>query len=81
MSNAAVGAVGGVSSIRLQLGMFTIFPANGVVLPGASIQVTVDMFSETSVASEEVYLLLLYSCFRFVLNCSSFQVNLLKSLW
>lgn len=54
MATTNIGATTGASSIRLQLGMFTIFPAYGDVNPGASVQVTVDMFSEVSAVSEEV---------------------------
>lgn len=42
------------NNIRLTLGMFTIFPANGVVLPGSSTTITVDMLSEISMVGEEV---------------------------
>ena len=34
--------------------MFTIFPANGVVLPKGAAQITVDMYSEAPTNSEEV---------------------------
>ena len=53
-NNAGTGATGGTNAIRLQLGMFTISPASGVVLPGGSIQINVDMFSELSSVCEEV---------------------------
>ena len=55
MNNANAAIATGASSIRLQLGIFAIFPASGTVLPGASAQVTVDMFSETSTISDEVH--------------------------
>ena len=51
------GAGGHNNNVRLQLGMFTIFPANGVVLPGSSATVTVDMFSEIAMVGEEVSIL------------------------
>ena len=60
----ATGAAGGGNSVRLQLGMFTIFPANGVILPGGAAQVTVDMFSEASAMSEEVTSLIHSSVIR-----------------
>ncbi|XP_057292027.1 hydrocephalus-inducing protein-like [Hydractinia symbiolongicarpus] len=41
------------NNIRLTLGMFTIFPANGVVLPGSSTTITVDMASEIAMVGEE----------------------------
>ena len=53
-TNVPAGGASGTSSVKLQLGMFTIFPASGVILPGGSSQITVDMISETSAASEEV---------------------------
>ena len=45
------------NNVKLQLGMFTIFPANGVVLPGSSATVTVDIFSEIAMVGEEVMIL------------------------
>ena len=44
----------GAPNIRLQLGMFTVYPAVGSVPAGASVQVTVDMIAENPGFSEEV---------------------------
>ena len=54
LNNASTAPTGGPSTIRLQLGIFSIFPATGSILPGASAQITVDMFSEVSTICEEV---------------------------
>ncbi|KAJ7360563.1 hypothetical protein OS493_015667 [Desmophyllum pertusum] len=43
----------GAPNIRLQLGMFTVYPAVGSVQAGASVQVTVDMIAENPGFSEE----------------------------
>eukprot|EP00794_Sanderia_malayensis_P018879 gene18879-20779_t len=54
IGGGTTGGPGGASSVRLQLGMFTIFPASGVVVPGGNpAQITVDMFSESSAICEE----------------------------
>ena len=44
----------GAPNIRLQLGMFTVYPAVGSVQAGSSVQVTVDMIAENPGFSEEV---------------------------
>lgn len=44
----------GAPNIRLQLGMFTVYPAVGTVPAGGSVQVTVDMIGENPGFSEEV---------------------------
>ena len=44
----------GASNIRLQLGMFTLYPAVGTVPAGGSVQITVDMIAENPGFSEEV---------------------------
>ena len=44
----------GPPNIRLQLGMFTVYPAVGSVQAGSSVQVTVDMIGENPGFSEEV---------------------------
>lgn len=44
----------GPPNIRLQLGMFTVYPAVGTVPAGGSVQVTVDMVGENPGFSEEV---------------------------
>ena len=46
----------GAPNIRLQLGMFTVYPAVGSVQAGGSVQVTVDMIAENPGFSEEVSL-------------------------
>lgn len=44
----------GASNIRLQLGMFTVYPAVGSVPAGGTVQVTVDMVAENPGFCEEV---------------------------
>ena len=44
----------GAPNIRLQLGMFTVYPAVGSVPSGSSVQVTVDMIGENPGFCEEV---------------------------
>lgn len=44
----------GAPNIRLQLGMFTVYPAVGSVPAGGSVQVTVDMIAENPGFCEEV---------------------------
>ena len=46
----------GAPNIRLQLGMFTVYPAVGTVPAGGSVQVTVDMIGENPGYCEEVSL-------------------------
>lgn len=47
----------GAPNIRLQLGMFTLYPAVGTVPAGGSVQITVDMIAENPGFSEEVSVL------------------------
>jgi len=56
VGNTGGGGGGGShnTNIRLALGMFTVFPAFGVVLPGSTATVSVDMFSEIAMIGEEV---------------------------
>jgi len=44
----------GAPNIRLQLGMFTVYPAVGSVPAGGAVQVTVDMIAENPGFCEEV---------------------------
>ena len=44
----------GAPNIRLQLAMFTVYPAVGTVPAGGAVQVTVDMIAENPGFSEEV---------------------------
>lgn len=48
------GGAGGAHTVRLSMGMFQIYPASGIVLPGSSTTVTVDMVSEIPMIGEEV---------------------------
>ena len=45
---------GGAPNIRQQIRIFTLYPAVGVIAPGSSMQVTVDMMGKSSGYSEEV---------------------------
>ena len=47
-------AAGGGGQSRLQLGMFTIFPAFGIVLPNGHATITVDCAPENTGKCEEV---------------------------
>ena len=51
------GGGGGGGQSRLQLGMFTIFPAFGIVLPNGHATVTVDCAPESVGKCEEVRVL------------------------
>lgn len=46
--------IGGGGQSRLQLGMFTIFPAFGIILPNGHATVTVDCAPEATGKCEEV---------------------------
>ena len=45
---------GGAPNIRQQIGMFTLYPAVGVISPASSMQVTIDMMGENPGYCEEV---------------------------
>lgn len=53
---AGAPAAGGGGQSRLQLGMFTIFPAFGIVLPNGHATITVDCAPENTGKCEEVRL-------------------------
>lgn len=55
--DVGAGGGGGGGQSRLQLGMFTIFPAFGIVLPNGHATVTVDCAPENTGKCEEVRLL------------------------
>ena len=50
----AGGGGAGASQSRLVLGMFSVYPAFGYILPGAQQTITVDCIAETPGRSEEV---------------------------
>ena len=54
---------GGAPNIRQQIGMFTLYPAVGVIGASSCMQVTVDMMGETPGYSEEVRYFLHYCCY------------------
>ena len=51
------GGGGGSSNQKVQLGMFTVYPALGFILPGGKVEITVDCTAETAGKCEEVRVL------------------------
>lgn len=47
-----------MANVRQQIGMFTLYPAIGVVPPSGCIQISVDMLGENPGYSEEVSLVI-----------------------
>ena len=66
--------VTGAPNIRLQLGMFTLYPAVGTVPAGGSVQITVDMIAENPGFSEEVSLSLMHSAYDLLGDLTVFYV-------
>ena len=48
------GGGGGGGNQKLQLGMFTLYPAFGFILPGGKVEIIVDCTAETAGRCEEV---------------------------